>query len=173
MAKTKRNINPNSLENLKKRNPAFPKGNTEWEKSAARRKETGQLRRLTLDNLNDGEIDLPFKKVTLYKKIETSAGVFQNIEVKAEFDFAMVTIPNMNALSLKIIERAMRGDADFVKMIIEMDENYKNRQIDIQNKAENTKENLVEHIQRLTVMPIIKDGDDEIPDYNSLGRQAE
>lgn len=173
MAKSKRQINPNSLANLKKRNPAFAKGNEEWKKSIDKRKENGALRRLTLDNLSTGETELPFKKVTLYNRVEISPGVFQNIEVKAQFDFAMVTFPNMNALSLKIIERAMRGDADFVKMIIEMDENYKNRQIDIQNKAENTKENLLDHIQKLTVVPIIKDDDDEIPDYDSLNRQPE
>lgn len=173
MAKTKKGtINPKSLQNLKTR-PPFEKGNTHWQSSIEPRKKNGELRRLTLAHLNDGEIELPFKKVTLYKKIETEAGTFQNIEVKADFDFAMVTIPNMNALSLKIIEKAMRGDPDFVKIVIEMDENYKNRQIDIQNKAENTKENLIDHIQRLTVMPIIKDGDDEVPDYASLGRQAE
>lgn len=173
MAKGRKgNINPNSLKNLTKGKHGFKKGNEEWKKSIPARIENGSLRKLTLNHLHTGEIEIPFNKATLYKRVETESGIIQNIEVKADYTFVMINIPNMDALSLKIIERAMRGDPDFVKMIIEFDENYKNRQIDIQNKAEKTKENLVDHIQRLTVMPITSE-DDDIPDYDSLERTAE
>ncbi len=162
-----------SLANLTYGQHGFTKGNDAWKKSAETRRELGQLRKITLENLDKGEMEVPFKKIRLYKRVETSSGVFETIEIKAEFDFGVCLLPNMNSVSLKIIELAMKGDGEFMKMLIEFDENYKNRQIDIQNKAENTKENLVDHIQRLTVMPIMKDGDDEIPDYKSLGRTPE
>jgi hypothetical protein len=170
---SKRNMSEASLANLTYGQHGFTKGNDAWKKSAETRRELGQLRKITLENLEKGEMELPFKKIRLYKRVETSAGVFQNIEVEAEFDFGVCILPNMNSVSVKIIELAMKGEVEFMKMLIEFDENYKNRQIDIQNKAENTKENLIDHIQRLTVMPIIKDDDDEIPDYDSLNRQAE
>lgn len=168
----KTNVSEASIANLTHGQHGFKKGNDAWVKSAEKRREIGQLRKLTLENLNKGEIEIPFKKIRLYKRIETSEGVFQNIEVEAGFDYGVITIPNMNAISLKIIELAMKGEGDSIQRIIEFDENYRNRQIDIQNKAEKTKENLVDHIQRLTVMPITSD-DDDIPDYDSLERTAE
>lgn len=162
----RKSINKNSLMNLEKRvlisseNAAFAQA-----KGAESKRKRGLLRNAVLDKLYESEQYIDSSDILL---LDSNGN-----EIKVQFNKAIVKSPNYEAIANIIIKEATLGKEWAIKIIIEMDENYKNRQLEMQNKTEKKQENLLLHIQKLSVMPNIKDGDDEIPDYDSLGRTPE
>ena len=153
--------NKNSLANLKSgfiaTDPAkFSKMGAEV------RKRRGMIRRATLAALESGTISINSK----------DAEILDSLGNKMNIDFASVVlkVPNYLAIGMKLMQEALKGDMSATKILIDLDENYKNREIKAKEKTADAQHDMASFLNGIKVEKPL-----EIPvtPYEELGRSAE
>lgn len=159
--KAKPGHNPNSLANLTNRHIATDPANFA-KIGAETRKRRGMIRRATLAALESGTISINSK----------DAEILDGLGNKMDIDFASVVlrVPNYIAIGMKLMQEAMKGDMTATKILIELDENYKNREIKAKEKTADAQHDMASFLNGIKVEKPL-----EIPvtPYEELGRSAE
>lgn len=122
----------------------------------------GMIRKATLAALESGTITINSK----------DADILDSSGNKMNIDFASVVlkVPNYMAIGMKLMQEAMKGDMTATKILIDLDENYKNREIKAKEKTADAQHDMASFLNGIKVEKPL-----EIPvtPYEELGRSAE
>lgn len=157
----KKGHHPNSLKNLELGSPLSP---MEFSQGGVRaRKRKASIRKRFNEALLDGYFVFETKDVELLDE----AGNVLDIS----FASARIKVPNDVDLAMIVIDEAKKRNSKFMQIAIDMNENYKNREIRAREKTANAQQGLVDHIERLTIKNTIELG--ETTPYEELNREIE
>lgn len=153
-------INPKTIKNL----TAPPKSGKEWnEIGVAGIKRKASIRKRFNEALLDGFAMFETTDVELLDE--------QGNVLDIQFSKARIRVPTDLDLALIVIDQAKKRDAKFMQIAINMNENYENRKLKLQQKDTKIKEDLAAHLQKIKIVNPIEIGED-IP-YEDMDRSIE
>lgn len=152
--------NPKTIKNL----TAPPKSGKEWNKiGVAGIKRKASIRKRFNEVLLDGCVMFETKDVELLDEYG------QVLDIP--FVTARIKMPNDLDLALIVIDQARKRDAKFMQIAINMNENYENRKLKLQQKENTVKENFLEHFKKIKARNKVEEGE-TIP-YEELNRSID
>ena len=152
--------NPKTIKNL----TAPPKSGKEWNQiGVAGIKRKASIRKRFNEALLDGYAMFETKDVELLDE----AGNVLNIQ----FASARIKVPTDLDLALIVIDEARKRDAKFMQIAINMNENYENRKLKIQQKETKIKEDILEHFKKIQIVDSVEEG--EVIPYEELNRSID
>lgn len=157
--------NPNSKAALKAGQGHLATNPAEFARKAAEvRRRRGIIRQATMEALQTGFVSIDSKDVELYDHAGN--------KIEVEYATARFKVPNYVAIGMKLMQEALKGNMEAMKLIHAMDENYKNREIALKKTEVKTNEKLADHLQTLKVHnKPIEIG--EVMPYEETGRSVE
>jgi len=155
---------PNSLANLKKGSGHLATDPVKFVGMANEtRRRRGIIRKATMEAMESGFVTIESKDIELFD--------YSGNKVEVEFATAKFKVPNYLAIGMKLMNAAIKGDIRATELLINMDENYKNREIKAREKTANAQQGLVDHIEKLAIKNTIELG--ETTPYEELNREIE
>lgn len=155
-------MHKNSINNLKQ-GPAFDKEQAKQyqAKGAETKRRKGIIRKALLESLYYGHMELKASEIELIDSNE--------LPLKIDLSEIKIKVPNYVVILYELLKSASEGNLKAIQLIIELDENYRNRELKAKTKKDQTNTNLIEHIGKLTV----KSPNCNYEPYDSLGRTPE
>jgi len=156
----KKKIHENSLKNL----TAPPLSGKEFSNAGIKAwKRKASIRKRFNEVLLDGCVMFETKDVELLDEYG------QVLDIP--FVTARIKMPNDLDLALIVIDQARKRDAKFMQIAINMNENYENRKLKLQEKDTKIKEDILEHFKKIQIVDSVEEG--EVIPYEELNRSID
>lgn len=158
-----RGKHPTNLASLKKGQGHLAKDPKGFQlKGAEVKKHKATIRRALVSAIETGSIIIESKDVEL---LDEKGNV-----IKFDFAKARMTVPNNQAVAAMILAEVMKKNPKFTEIAINLQENYKNREIKAKQKTADAQHDMASFLNGIKVEKPL-----EIPvtPYEELGRSAE
>lgn len=92
-------------------------------------------------------------------------------QIKTGIKEVIIEVPGFIAAAMKLQEMVMKGDMKAMKIAVDLNENYKNRELKLRNKEVKNQEALLDHMKGIEFKKPIEEG--EVIDYEETKREIE
>lgn len=92
-------------------------------------------------------------------------------EIKTGIREIIVEVPGYIAAAMKLQEMVMKGDVKALKLAVDLNEDYRNRELALKDKEVKNQEALINHMREIEFKKPIEEG--EVIDYEETKREIE